>query len=288
MNILITGGCGYIGSLLYDHLSKTHNVKSYDLELFGNPNIPNIKAPLVDITTIEKNLDELDFIINLASVSSVSLCRDNRYMALDTNVTQFLKLVDCLNPKTKIIYASSSCVYGSGVECTELTPLDLMDDLAITKGMLDSYMSISKRDFIGLRLGSVNGWSPNRRTDLMINSMDLCAKENLCVRVFNGRASRPIIGTNDLVSAIDAIIESKKFKPGIYNLHSFNIKILNAAKAVAKFHGVPLETLSDAPSFDFGIDSSKFSRTFKWKAQDTILTVLDSLQKESVLYTSRL
>ena len=240
VNVYITGGCGYIGSRVYTELHKLgFIITSIDLETYGNPGLLNNEDTFKD-TYIN---DPTGILIHLGSVSSVSLCKKFRYESIQVNVVEATKFMLERVNVAKMIYASSSCLYGKGFNCTEETPPNLTDDLSIVKYSLDSYMQIScTKPFYGLRFGSVNGWSPNLRTDLMINSMNESAKNSRKVLVSNPEFYRPIISTQDVVSSILAIINSNGVKSGIYNVHSYNQKIGDIATEVANYHSCLLYT----------------------------------------------
>lgn len=274
--ILITGGCGYIGSALYTKLTGQHTVDTVDLEWFGNfTNTNNYKKDF-DELTIEL-LDQYDVIIHVAANSSVTLCKDVKD-AFDNNVTKFINLVSKLK-KQKFIYASSSCVYVTSdnkpkSESDILTPLD---GLTLTKTTIDQYMPLTDVEYYGLRFGSVNGWSPNMRLDLMINSMSISASTQKQVNVMNGHAHRPILSINDLCRSIETIINDSVDKRGIYNLASVNHSILEIGQKVGNHLAVPVIDKGNNFTYDFAISSRKFMDTFDFKFEDTVESITDTI-----------
>lgn len=275
-NILITGGCGYIGSALFNHLSKNHLVDTVDLEWFGN--FINNKNYKIDFDTLTTNqLSKYDVIIHVAANSSVSLCKDI-FDAYNNNVTKFLNLVKKLD-KQKFIYASSSCVYVTSdttpkIETDILSP---MDGLTFTKTTIDQFMPLTDVEYYGLRFGSVNGYSPNMRLDLMINAMSLSALKDKVVNVFNGQAHRPILGVNDLVHAIVSIVESEKDNRGVYNIASVNHNIYEIGQQVANYFSVPLIDNGKNFTYDFQISSEKFEKIYNFKFVDDISSIVNTI-----------
>lgn len=274
--ILITGGCGYIGSALENKLKSKHIITTVDLEYFGNHNNQkNIKINFDTVTT--DFLEQFDVIIHVAANSSVPLCNDI-YDAYENNVTKFIKLVNKLH-KQKFIYASSSCVYVTGdnkprIETDILSP---MDGLTFTKTSIDQFIPLTDVEYYGLRFGSVNGYSPNMRLDLMVNSMTISAVRENKVSVFNGDKHRPILGINDLVSSVERIIDCDKDHRGVYNLASFNDNILNIGKHVAEYFGVPVIDNGKNFTYDFTISSEKFKQTFDFEFTDSIESIIKTI-----------
>lgn len=280
-NILIIGGCGYIGSALYEKLSRTHFVDTLDLEWFGNYNNPkNIKQDFDSLTL--SFLDHYSTIILVAANSSVPLCKDV-FDSFNNNVTKFIGLVRKLKNQ-KFIYASSSCVYVTSdnkpkIETDELFP---MDGLTLTKTTIDQFLPLTNVEYYGLRFGSVNGHSPNMRLDLMVNAMTLSALKNKEVNVFNGEAHRPILSINDLVRAVETIVDSKEDHRGIYNIASVNHNIYEVGQKVANYLNVPLIDKGKNFTYDFTISSEKFMKTYDFKFNDTVESIVDTIVKNEI------
>lgn len=276
MKVLIIGGCGYIGSAIYHNLKNKFDVDTVDLEWFGNYNNPkNIKEDYGNLSA--EFLSQYDAIVHTAAHSSVPLCKDI-YASFENNVTKLMGLVKKLTTQ-KFIYASSSCVYvtsdGKPKVEDELSPPT--DGLTLSKTVLDHIMPLLGVEYYGLRFGSVNGWAPNMRTDLMINSMTLSAVKNQQVVVFNAHAHRPIISTNDLSNVVQCIIQTKEDKRGIYNAASFNENIGHVGQSVADYLKVPLIDRGVTGTYDFTISSEKLIKAFDFKFEDTAESIIDSI-----------
>lgn len=278
-NILIIGGCGYIGSGLYHHLQNTHIVDTVDLEWFGNYNFNNIKKDFDELT--EQELEKYDVVIHVAANSSVPLCKDV-FDSFDNNVTKFVNLVKKLK-KQKFIYASSSCVYVSGgdpkVETEMLYP---MDGLTLTKTTIDQFMPLTNVEYYGLRFGSVNGYSPNMRLDLMVNAMTLSAINNREVNVFNGHAGRPILAMKDLIRSVETIINSDVDNRGVYNIASENYTIYEVGQKVASHFNVPMNDKGKNYTYDFTIDTYKFCNTYNFEFTEDIDSIIQSITDNEI------
>jgi len=164
MNILLIGGCGYIGSALYDKLKKSYNVTSVDLEWFGNPGVDNYQF---DYKTLSRELSEFKTIVLMAGHSSAKMCETDSLSTLNNNVVNFVGLLSKLDKSHKLIYASSSSVYGNASGevdelNTECSPVNYYD---WSKKQIDIYAQMSNVEYYGLRFGTVCGVSPNLRVD---------------------------------------------------------------------------------------------------------------------------
>jgi nucleoside-diphosphate-sugar epimerase len=273
---LIIGGNGYVGSLLYSKI----NADSIDLCLYGKDldYSQKINYNNADISSYKN-------IILLAGHSSVKMCEFNRKNAWVNNVDYFYNLCERLTPDQLLIYASSASVYGiKGNICKEsninLNPLNHYDFTKVTTDIIANKFISDGKNIIGLRFGTVNGYSKNIRSDLMINAMVHSYKTNGFIQSFNDWIKRPILGTEDLVEAIITILESKKVYSGQYNLCSFNLTVFEIANTVSKILGCELkrnENLSKEKVYDFEIDNSKFKNIYNFEFKQTIESIAQSL-----------
>jgi nucleoside-diphosphate-sugar epimerase len=185
-----------------------------------------------------------------------------------------------------VIYASSASIYGNsnpGEMHKESTVNFLpVNNYDITKYSLDLLAQLAidnGKTVIGLRFGTVNGWSPNLRTDLMINSMFRSAMTKSIVEVSNKHINRAILGIEDLCEAIKVCINSPK--SGIYNLSSFNSSVEEIATVVSEKLNVPIiDNGNTTGVYDFNLDNSYFCNTFDFKFKQTPETILDDLLKK--------
>lgn len=300
--ILVIGGLGYCGTALVDYLCDSHCINSHcitvvDREDYNNNVLKNKKVNY--IYGKYQNLPETFFqdftdIILLAGQGSVSNSK-NILNVIDNNIKNFAWLTSILTKNQKLIYASSSSVYGrtDNKEVSEkllgeqaYQPYNYYD---WSKQNIDQICEFSDNlHFYGLRFGTVNGFSKNLRNDVMINSMCFNAKNNGKIFVSKNDVNRPILGINDLCKAILTIIYNGTFeKSGLYNLNSFNSGLHTIANNVSKICKVDLEEINQSnqiinfklqtKSYDFKIDSSKFINIFDFTFEDTLESITNNL-----------
>jgi len=303
--ILIIGGCGYAGSALFNFLKdKNYEVTSVDLELFGNPGISNLKENYKNLT--KEYLSNFTDVILFAGHSSVKMCETNMMGAFKNNVQYFLELTEKISINQKFIYASSSSVYGNvnrnivTEECEEYVAGSFYD---LSKAEIDHYMKISdKINYYGLRFGTINGYAPNIRNDVMINAMAFSAIKNKEIKVFNPMIRRPILYIKDLCRAVETIILNGNFQTrGIYNLASFNsTPDIIGRKTAEVFENIKLSIFERNPTpeesinkklvskaYDFAISSDKFISTFDFIFEGTIKDIaLELKEKEAEIIIS--
>jgi UDP-glucose 4-epimerase len=277
-NVLIIGGCGYVGSALFKYLNNLgYHVDTVDDERFGcfiNPK--NIRMNYWDIQ--EKKLAEYDSIVMLAGHSSILMAKNDHHGALLNNIVGFEGLIGKIS-KQKLIYASSSSVYtGSTSFAADETwnQFNVASMYDLSKYMGDGLALISKVEFYGLRFGTVCGYSPNLRVDVMINKMIKTAKESGKILVYNPDINRPILGLIDLCRAVKAIIDGND-RRGIYNLASFNTTVGKIAEQVAKSLKVPFEVCGVSPSYDFSMLTKKFENSYDFSFQETPSSIVNSI-----------
>ena len=278
-NILIIGGCGYIGSKLFLYLKeKNYPVQTVDLEWFGNVINPKNKKKDYLILT-KKFLSSFDVIILLAGHSTVAMCENDVVGSFKNNIVNFVELLEKLQNQT-LIYASSFRVYGdTGSKLTKEqgNPTALVKYYDLTKKIIDDYASLSGVNYFSLRMASVNGYSPNLRTTQMINQMYSDAIKYNKIRIYNPHAHRSILGINDFCHCIENIIE-KKAKRGVYNIASFNGTIKEIGSKVSRLLEVSLEVKgSGVKKSSTLIDTGKFEKAFNFTFMDTVESIIKTL-----------
>ena len=241
MKILLAGGAGYIGSKLAPHLlDRGYEIDVIDLFWFGDflpDKVGKIKKDIFDISREEVN--KYDQIIFLAGLSNDPMAEYSPSLNFIHNASAPAYLVYIAKQAgvKKFIYASSCSVYGytENELYDEKSPAvsnypygisKLQGEQAVLQ-MMDEYFSV-----LCLRQGTVSGYSPRMRLDLIVNTMFKCAMLEGEITVHNPAIWRPILSINDAVTAYVRAIESSKTINGVFNVASGNYTVGEVADLV--------------------------------------------------------
>ena len=279
MKILLLGGNGYIGSKFYPTIKDKHTVKSIDLCLFqkdlGYSERLNFNS--VDTT-------EYDIIYCLAGHSSVPMCEHSPSRSWTNNVNYFANLCEKLTSKQKLIYASSASVYGAGSEMSSenspinFNPLNHYDLQKITLDLIANRHVSAGKKIIGLRFGTVNGASPNTRSELMLNSMMKSAIETKKVIAKNLNIRRAILGINDLSRVLNKLVSSE-IDSGQYNVSSFNSTVYDLAMSTSNKTNAELVIVpGDTVAYDFELNTDKIQKALNFEFADTVDSICEELR----------
>ena len=278
--VLILGGNGYIGSRLIHDLQHTYQIQSVDLCWFEK----NLKTSTVqDYRSLSKEyLNKFGAIILLAGHSSVNMCKGDIDVSFNNNVNNFVNLVLKIDKKQTLIYASSGSVYGNIVKKTNeddeliFKPINNYD---LTKYTLDNHSLRFIKDgynIIGFRFGTVNGWSPNMREDLMINTMTKKSLELGTIFINNKEITRPILGISDISRAVNLVLQNPK--PGIYNLASFYDTVDNISSTVSQITKASIQTQPDIlGSYNFIMNTQKFQKAYDFEFKESIGSIITDI-----------
>jgi UDP-glucose 4-epimerase len=278
--VLVIGGNGYIGSRVRQDLDSKYDMHSVDVCWFGKNLKNSEERDFRDLTAQE--LSKYDVVILLAGHSSVKMCDGELASSWINNVSNFVELVNKLDKSQVLIYASSGSVYGARTDVTrEDVPLKFrpINHYDLTKYTLDVHAeNYIKQGYkiVGFRFGTVNGWSPNIREELMINSMTRRSIEVGAMTINNKEIRRPILGISDIVRAIDAVIS--KPEPGIYNLASLSASVEDISNSVSRILTADIvENPSITGVYDFTMSTDKFKNTYNFDFLATVDNIVQEL-----------
>ena len=288
-NILLIGGNGYIGSRVYEYLkAKNYNVTNVDSCEFGQIYPETVKTKYQNLT--EGFLLPFTHIVLLAGCSSVGTSKDIHY-AFANNVTHFNDLVKKINHSQTLIYASSCSVYGASEQTSteedKLTPP--LSNYDFTKQCIDYINNFSDKNCVGLRFGTVGGYSPNLLEELIANAMTVNSNKNKEILVSNGGANRSILGLSDLCRAIETLILAAKIPKKIYNLCSFSNTVLEIGQKVQQISGANLiQNQSLHTNYSFTVSNERFQKDFNFVFADSMESIYNELieNKDRIVLSS--
>jgi nucleoside-diphosphate-sugar epimerase len=245
--VLITGGAGYLGSVLTELLlSKGYTVSVLDNLMYKqtslttfchNKNFKFILGDVRDETLLKNLVEENDIIIPLAAIVGMPACRDNPQMAIDVNFTQVKNIVGWMNETQKIIIPNTNSQYGSSneiiTEDSEFKPLSLY---AETKCDAEKVVLESKNGIV-LRLATVFGMSYRMRMDLLVQDFVYKSISDGYLVLFESHFIRNYIHVRDVANTFLFMIENyEECKNQAYNvgLSSANLTKLQLSEEIKK------------------------------------------------------
>lgn len=271
MKILITGGCGFTGSVLTSEmLNNGHEITVVDTQWFGNylkphENLNVIKADVRDISSIP--LKGIDAIIHLANIANDPGVELNPTLSWEVNVLASQQLVDraVRAGVSHFVFASSGSVYGVKDEPNVTEDLELVPISAYNKTkMVAERVLLSYKDELQVhcvRPATVCGVSPRMRFDVSVNLLTLQALRDGRMTVFGGAQVRPNIHIDDIIGVYNHFIKNPAIPSGSYNAGFENISISDLANMVATETGASIETSKSNDPRSYRQDSSKLLAT---------------------------
>ena len=292
MKILVTGGCGYKGSVLIPELLKDgHNIVSIDTQWFGNglpnhPNLENIKLDVRDVDNIP--LENVEVVIHLANIANDPAVELNPSLSWEVNVLAGQQLADKAVRRNvkQFIFASSGSVYGIKDEPKVTEDLSLIPISVYNKTKMVAervFLSYSKEMKIHcIRPATVCGISPRMRLDVSVNMLSFQALKNGKITVFGGEQTRPNIHIKDMVNVYRHFLNNSDIESGCYNAGFENISILEIANMVKRNIDSEIIISESNDPRSYRQDSSKLLATgFKPKfgIEDAIKEIKDLYNK---------
>lgn len=289
--VFVTGGAGYVGSILVPKLlAAGHRVKVLDLYVFGddvlgsvagNPNLEQIKGDMRDLALLERKLPGCDAVIHLACISNDPSFELDPGLGRSINFDAFHGLVDTsIRAGVKrFVYASSSSVYGIKDEenVTEDLSLEPLTDYSKYKALCEDVLLAKRRPGFAaliLRPATVCGYSPRLRLDLSVNILSNHAFNNRKITVFGGQQRRPNLHIEDMT---DLYLETLQWPTDaidgrIYNAGYQNHKLIEIAEKVKEIVGPDVEIVTTKTDDlrSYHISSAKIKRELGWEPRHTI------------------
>lgn len=286
MKVLVTGACGYKGSVLVPKLlAKGHQVVALDIMWFGNflPEHRNLTVVKEDVRNVDRiDLAGIDAIIHLSSVAN-DPCGD-----LDPKLTWEISALATMQLADKavrcgvkrFIYASSGSVYGVKDEpqVTEDLELKPISEYNKTKMVAERVLLSYANDMVVqiVRPATVCGVSPRMRLDVSVNMLTMQALSKGRITVFGGKQVRPNIHIDDITDLYIFMMDRPDVT-GVYNAGFENISILDIAERVTRHIPVEIIVTESNDPRSYRINSDKLlSKGFKPKktVEDAIKEII--------------
>lgn len=278
--ILVTGGAGYIGSILVPELLKIgYSVTVLDNFMYGQNSLLSccvyehfdvVRGDVRDETVLKPLLKKADYIIPLAALVGAPVCNRDKIGAVTVNRDAIASIAKLASKSQRIIIPTTNSGYGvgqTGVYCTESTPLNPITLYGRVK-MEAEQIVLDRGNSISFRLATVFGMSPRMRVDLLVNDFTYRAVKDRFVVVFEGHFKRNYIHVRDVARVfIHAINNFAKMKDEPYNvgLSDANLSKLELCakikEQVTDFVYLESQVGEDPDKRDYIVSNEKIEKT---------------------------
>jgi nucleoside-diphosphate-sugar epimerase len=291
MKILVTGGCGYVGTVLTNKLLEDgHEVCVIDTQWFGNhlkPH-PNLEVLQEDVRNTDSiPLKGVEAVLHLANIANDPGVELNPTLSWEVNVLAAQQLADraVRHGVKQFVFASSGSVYGIKDEphVTEdltLVPISVYNKTKmVAERVLLSYAD--QMNVYNIRPATVCGYSPRMRLDVSVNMLTMQALKNKVMTVFGGLQTRPNIHIQDMVNVYRHILANPQLPSGAYNAGFENITILDIAQKVADKVGAEIKVTESNDPRSYRQNSDKLLATGfipQYSVSDAIDEVISKYQ----------
>jgi nucleoside-diphosphate-sugar epimerase len=277
--ILVTGGAGYIGSVLVPELlSKGYRVTVLDNFMYKQTSLAGISreknleivfGDVRDSNLMKKHLGKSDVVVPLAAIVGAPACDKDPFQAETINKNAILWMLNELSSNQRIIMPTTNSAYGSGDKdnfCDENSPLNPLSLYARDKVIVEKEL-MNHANATSFRLATVFGISPRMRLDLLVNNFAFRAVTDGFIVIFEGHFKRNYIHIADVVQAFMLSIENpKNFTGQVFNvgLSSANISKLELCKKikeiVPKFTYLESELGKDPDQRNYIVSNTKIEK----------------------------
>lgn len=290
MRILVTGGCGYKGTVLVPKLLKAgHTVTALDIMWFGNflaphPNLTVVRGDVRNVDAIA--LAGMDAIVHLSSVAN-DPCGDlDPKLTWEISCLATMQLADRAkrNGIKQFVYASSGSVYGikEELQVVEDMTLEPITEYNKTKMVAERVLLSYAGDMAVqiVRPATVCGYSPRMRLDVAVNLLTMQALSKGEITVLGGDQTRPNIHMDDITDLYLFLLDHPEHT-GVYNAGFENLSILEIAQRITKYIPVKVTVKESNDPRSYRVNSDRLLATgFRPKktVDDAIREVIEKFQ----------
>lgn len=295
--ILVTGGAGYIGSVLVPKLlAKDYRLKVLDMYIYGeqvllphqsNPLLEEVKGDIRDSQLVERTLEGCDAVIHLACISNDPSAELDPQLTKSINMDAFVSLLEVCKKQnvSRFVFASSASVYGVSEEpnVTEDHPRVPVSEYNKSKAYCeDQLKSFYSDDFsiVTIRPATVCGYSPRLRLDLTVNILTNHAFHKGEITVFGGSQYRPNLHMDDMTDLYIQLLDEpdSKVSGKVFNAGYQNLTVLEIAETVKKVieqdypekGSISIKTVPTDDIRSYRISCEKIKRELGFKPKKTI------------------
>ena len=296
MKFLVTGGAGYIGSILVPTiLEQGHSVTVLDTFAEGTPQLAaccrypgfeTVRGDARDPQILDALVKTADVIIPLAALVGAPLCKQDPIAATTINRDAVIALVQRTSPDQMLIYPTTNSGYGVGEKdkfCTEETPLRPISLYGRTKVEAEEAV-LANGNGATLRLATVFGMSPRMRLDLLVNDFTWRATTDRALVIFEGHFKRNFIHIRDVAKAFLHVTDQFSAMRGqAYNvgLSSANLSKIELCAQIKKhlpdFAYLEAPIGEDPDKRDYIVSNEKLEKTGwtpNWSLDDGIVELM--------------
>jgi len=298
MKILITGGGGYLGSILTRKLlEKNYEVRVLDpmwygkeslQECFDNSNFELVQEDMRNLISTVKSMKGVDGVIHLASLVGMPVSNIEPRTSEEINYLATKNIAELcqLHEIQTYIFASTCSVYGAQPNklITEKSPTAPLDFYARQKWLSERAIGWLNRAPTILRFGTLFGMSHRIRFDLVINLFIAQALTDGKITVHGGEQFRPFLHVQDAADCLVFALENDL--TGVYNVVSENLTILDAAKRIQSLSGCEVIISKDiTDERNYKVSSKKINSTgflAKRKIEDAFTEIKKAIETKSI------
>lgn len=308
MQVLVTGGGGYLGSWVVRYLrERGHAVRVFDRYCFGDAAAPaeeeGVSIVRGDIRRLQETpefLEDIDAVIHLASLSNDPSCDLDAEMAMDVNLESTVELAKMAMQRQvrRFVFASSCTIYGRGVfelldENSPANPVSTFGKSKLAAEQALLRMRNEHFEPVIARTATMFGWSPRMRFDLAVNQMVATALRQGRIEVRGGGNQwRPFVHVRDAARALVQMVDAPadRVSGEIFNTGSdiYNTRIIDLARRVARHIGeVNVEIAKDDDDLrnfrvQFGKIRERLGFSCEWSIDEGIQEVCEALADGSI------